>query len=214
MSDKMSFLLFGDQSTETHAFLADFCRLGDPSLLARSFLEQVATALREEVDQCSALDRARIPTFSSIKELNERYHGSPTKNSAVDSALLSITQLVHYIEYAVRNLALLSLLTCTPSRAEKKPEDTTNPRETSAVGLSNGLFAATAVATAPSISALVEIGVQMVLMAFRTGLHVAALADRLYGPYGVSESWTYVIPGASEKSIRSFIGDFHESNVG
>lgn len=98
MSDKMAFLLFGDQSLDTHWFLADFCHRGNPSVLAQSFLVQVGSALGEEVEQLSTLDRQRVPNFSSIQELNEKYHIGETRNAAVDSALLCITQLAHYIE--------------------------------------------------------------------------------------------------------------------
>lgn len=98
MSDKMAFLLFGDQSLQTHEFLADFCYRGNPSVLSRSFLEQVGSALKEEVDQLSSLQRQKVPNFSNIDELNKRYHIGGIKYAAVDSALLCITQLAHYIE--------------------------------------------------------------------------------------------------------------------
>jgi hypothetical protein len=98
MSEKMAFLLFGDQSLDTHDFLADLCHRGNLSILSQSFLEQVGAALREEVDKLPSLERQRIPSFSSIRELNKRYHSGDVKNSAVESALLYITQLVHYIK--------------------------------------------------------------------------------------------------------------------
>jgi Starter unit:ACP transacylase in aflatoxin biosynthesis len=99
MSDKMAFLLFGDQSLDVYAFLADFCGGPKiPSVLARSFLEQVGTALKKEVDQLSCIERQRVPRFASVKELNENYNNHEVKNSAVDSALLCITQLAHYIK--------------------------------------------------------------------------------------------------------------------
>ena len=99
MSDKMAFLLFGDQSLDTYAFLADFCGgAKSPSLLARSFLEQVGTALIKEVDQLSSIERQMVPRFTNVQELNDNYHKHENKNSAVDSALLCITQLAHYIE--------------------------------------------------------------------------------------------------------------------
>lgn len=98
MSDKMAFLLFGDQSLGVQEFFADFYLSGNPSVLALSFLDQVAAALREEVDRLSSIERQRVPYFSSIKDLNENYQARKIKNSAVDSALLCITQLTHYIE--------------------------------------------------------------------------------------------------------------------
>src|ERR1700712_3997471 len=100
MSEKMSFLLFGDQSPGAYEFLADFYQYGNPSVLAISFLEQVGAALRDEVDHMSSVERQIVPTFSSIKDLNENYRVKKIKSSAVDSVLLCIAQLAHYIEYA------------------------------------------------------------------------------------------------------------------
>lgn len=94
----MAFLLFGDQTLDIHGFLADFFKSGNPSILTQSFFDRAGSALRAEVDQLSALERRRVPHFSSIKELNDRYHAKNIKNAAVDSALLCITQLAHYIE--------------------------------------------------------------------------------------------------------------------
>lgn len=98
MAEKMAFLLFGDQAVDIHGFLADFFKSGALSTLAQSFLDAVAAALRAEVDQLSVLERRRVPQFTSIKELNDRYHAKDIKNAAVDSALLCIAELAHYIE--------------------------------------------------------------------------------------------------------------------
>jgi iron transport multicopper oxidase len=98
MAEHMAFLLFGDQSLNAYECLTGFFRRTNLSILSKSFLEQTSSALQNETDCLSSVDRQRIPTFSSIEELNERYHVSTTKNSAVDSALLCITQLTHYIE--------------------------------------------------------------------------------------------------------------------
>lgn len=98
MSEKMAFLLFGDQSLDTQGFFADFCRQGNPSLLSCAFLDRVASALQDEVERLPALERGRVPPFTTIQELNQRYHARDTRNSAIDSALLVTTQLAHYIE--------------------------------------------------------------------------------------------------------------------
>lgn len=94
----MAFLLFGDQTLDIHGFLADFFKSGNPSILAQSFFDRAASALRAEVDQLSILERRRVPHFTTIKELSDRYHAKSIKNAAVDSALLCIVQLAHYIE--------------------------------------------------------------------------------------------------------------------
>lgn len=99
-----------------------------------------------------------------------------------------------------------------PSRAEKIHEDTTKPSETYLVGLCTGLFAAAAISSAPSLSGLVPVAVQFVLMAFRTGAHVAALAERLQSNSEGSE-WTYVLPALGKAETNSIIEGFHSENV-
>lgn len=196
MGKKMSFLVFGDQSLDTHTFLTDFCQHRRPSVLSRSFLEQAGSALREEIDRLPSLQRNRIPEFTTILELNKLYHARNIRNPAVDSALLCITQLSQYID-----------------RYEKEHGDSTSPSETCLVGLCTGLFAAAAIASSPSISQLIPIAIQVVLMAFRTGAHVAALADRLNNQSESPESWTYVVPAAQESEVNSILNDFHKENA-
>ncbi|KAM0333327.1 hypothetical protein ACHAQA_001988 [Verticillium albo-atrum] len=195
MAGTMSFLLFGDQSLNTHAFLAEFYRLGNPSILAKTFLEQAGQALREEVDRLGKLDRAKLPVFRTLQQLNERYHTQSIKHSGIDSALLCIAQLAHYID-----------------RAEKEPQDATAHKDTYLLGLCTGLFAAAAVASTPSVSTLIPLAVQVVLMAFRTGSHVASLAERLSPATNQSEPWTHVLAGITECDANKVLEGFHSSN--
>lgn len=99
MTNQITFLLFGDQSLDTHHFFADFLRSGEPGVLAREFLRQVGDALRDEVDSLPRIERASIPVFRTLQQLNEKYHAQATRVPSVDSALLCIAQLVHYIEF-------------------------------------------------------------------------------------------------------------------
>ena len=92
-------------------------------------------------------------------------------------------------------------------------EDSARTEETYLIGLCTGLFAATAIACSPSLNALVPTAVQVVLMAFRTGAHVAALADCLHQNSESPESWTYVVPGVGETVATSILSKFHEANV-
>lgn len=98
MADKISFLLFGDQSLDVHAFLAEFCRRGCPSILSKAFLERASYALRQEVDRLPKSERTNIPNFRTLYQLNERYHSQSAKHLGIDSALLCIAQLAHHIE--------------------------------------------------------------------------------------------------------------------
>lgn len=99
MADKLAYLLFGDQSTDTHGFLAEFFRQPERGILANAFLEQVRHALRKEIEGLPRVERSKLPKFLSIQNLNERYHAQALKHPGVDGALLCISQLAHYIEY-------------------------------------------------------------------------------------------------------------------
>ncbi|KAL5929589.1 hypothetical protein ACKVWE_005336 [Pyricularia oryzae] len=195
MADKLAFLLFGDQSLDTHGFLAEFYRHEDRGILAKAFLDQAAQALRKEIERLPRLERSRLPVFRTLQQLNERYHAQITKHSGLDGALLCVAQLAHYIDHA-----------------EKNHEDVTQHDKTYLVGLCSGLFAASAIASTPSLSSLVPVAVQTVLMAFRTGAHVAALAERLEPVSERSESWTYIVPGFTEEAAQKEIAGFHESH--
>jgi len=98
MADKLAFLLFGDQSLDTHGFLAEFYRQEKKGILAKAFLDQAGHALRREIEQLDRLERSRLPAFLTLQQLNERYHAQKLKHPGVDGALLCISQLAHYIE--------------------------------------------------------------------------------------------------------------------
>lgn len=104
MASQISFLLFGDQSLDTHGFLADFLRRGNPSILSREFLKRAGDALKEEIEILPRVERRHIPTFRTLAQLNEAYHGQKVKCPGIDSALLCIVQLAHYIEYVTQKI--------------------------------------------------------------------------------------------------------------
>lgn len=98
MANRLAFLLFGDQSLDTYAFLSGFCRQENQGILAQAFLNQATEALRKEVEGLNRVERAKLPVFKTIQQLNERYHAQDIKHPGLDGALLCITQLAHYIE--------------------------------------------------------------------------------------------------------------------
>ena len=99
------------------------------------------------------------------------------------------------------------------SHAEKNYEDVARHENTVLAGLCSGLFAAAAIASTPSLSTLVPVAVQAVLLSFRTGLHVATLAERLCPPGEQPESWTLVVPNIEEHDARIALDKFHDTNV-
>jgi hypothetical protein len=81
------------------------------------------------------------------------------------------------------------------------------------VGLCTGVFAATAITSAPTLSALLPVAVEMVLVAFRTGLYISKMAEVLENVTDECESWTYLVPDASEARTKEILEEFHASNV-
>jgi hypothetical protein len=98
MTERMAFLLFGDQSISAYDTLVDFFRRGNSGVLSTAFLDGAVSSLKAEVDQLSSVDHQQFPIFSSIRELNESYHAQPQRTAALDCALTCITQLLLYIE--------------------------------------------------------------------------------------------------------------------
>ncbi|KAK4131175.1 ketoacyl-synt-domain-containing protein [Trichocladium antarcticum] len=190
-----SFVLLGDQSLGSHDVLAALFRQSDPGILARVFLEQTGHALKKETERLSAVDRARIPEFRTLQQLNEKYHNQTRKHSGLDAALLCIAQLVHYLDHA-----------------ERHHEDVTRHDRTHLVGLCSGLFAAFAISIAPSLSALVPVGVHTVLLAFRTGSYVHTLGQRLSSASVDEDGWTYVFPGLTAEVVVSRLAEFQAAN--
>lgn len=99
------------------------------------------------------------------------------------------------------------------SHAEKNYEDVTQHDNTLLVGLCSGLFAAAAIASTPSLSALVPVAVQVVLMAFRTGSYVHKIGERLCPAREQSESWTYIFAGMNRDNASEILSKFHEEKV-
>ena len=53
----------------------------------------------------------------------------------------------------------------------------------------------------------------MVLVAFRTGLHVTKMGETLEATSELTEGWTYVVPEISEDSATSVLAEFNISHV-
>ncbi|KAL1839340.1 hypothetical protein VTJ49DRAFT_1636 [Mycothermus thermophilus] len=195
-AERPAFLLFGDQSLDCHSFLAAFFRQEDQGELAKVFLRQACHALKGLVEGLPAAERSKLPVFSTLQQLNERYHNSKLKHVGLDAALLTISQLAHYLHHA-----------------EKHNEDITSPQNTFLIGLCSGLWAAAAISMTPSLTGLVHIGVQVVILAFRTGSYVHEMGQRLSPAHDQSDSWTYIFAGIDHDEALKRLNAFHESNA-
>lgn len=81
------------------------------------------------------------------------------------------------------------------------------------VGLCTGLLSAAAISSTPTVSTLIPLAVQTVLIAFRTGLYVSSISERFHHSLSRSESWTMIFPGVGEEEAKNAISKFHVNNV-
>ena len=78
------------------------------------------------------------------------------------------------------------------------------------VGLCTGLLAATSIASADSLTALLPLAVEAVRIAFRIGAHVGRVAQQLEGERR-SSSWSTIV-AADEKSAQSALDAVHKEH--
>ncbi len=94
---KMELYIFGDQTADCRQFLRKIL-LRKGSVLLTSFLESAANALREEIARLPYVQyRQCFPGFSNVQELVERYYEEGKPNPAIESAIVCLSQLAHFI---------------------------------------------------------------------------------------------------------------------
>lgn len=98
MAPRMDVLLFGDQTSDCR-FALRWALQQKKNVILTSFFERVGAALRHEVSRQPRLVRNRIPEFTSIKDLLERYDELQSANPILDSTLMCICQLASFIRY-------------------------------------------------------------------------------------------------------------------
>ena len=81
------------------------------------------------------------------------------------------------------------------------------------LGLCTGLLAASAVASVDSLIALLPVAIETVRIAFRTGAHVADVAERLDISSDTYESWSTIFAMADVGSAEEALNNFHQEYV-
>ncbi|RMZ77257.1 hypothetical protein DV738_g4532, partial [Chaetothyriales sp. CBS 135597] len=184
--------VFGDQTADCRPFFAKvFTRKDD--VLLQAFLERAAQAIRVENKSRSHPSTA-VPPFLTIQELANRYYAQEAKDAAVESALVCVSQLSHFIG----------------AFEERVPSYIPSSANTRLVGLCTGLLAAAAIASADSLTALIPLAVEAVRIAFRVGAHVGRVAQQIECA-SRSQSWSTIV-AADEKSAQSALDAFHEAH--
>ena len=89
-------LFFGDQTGLSLEFLTDALRRTKRYPLSAAFATGATKTLRYELANLPHNAQISIPHFSTLSELAERLVISSPKHPAIDSALLSASQFVHF----------------------------------------------------------------------------------------------------------------------
>jgi Starter unit:ACP transacylase in aflatoxin biosynthesis len=93
----MEIYVFGDQTADCRLFLQKAVARKEDVLL-NVFLEKAAFAIRDEISK-RAYVQSDIPNFGNIQELADRYYERELPDTAIESTLVCLSQLIHFIGY-------------------------------------------------------------------------------------------------------------------
>lgn len=79
------------------------------------------------------------------------------------------------------------------------------------LGMCTGQLAACAVASASTLGELVSLAVEIVVIAFRTGLHVTKTRELLENSAEKNKNWSYIVPKLRVDLAASRIEQFSQS---
>ncbi|KAL9092385.1 MAG: hypothetical protein Q9159_000893 [Coniocarpon cinnabarinum] len=188
----MDVLLFGDHTADQYPLLHYAVHSKDNAVLS-TFLERVSVALREETRKLPKARRELIPDFLRVGDLLEHYYQRAVKVPELESAIVTIAQLAHYLGYFEQHTSEIPVLTNTRS-----------------VGLCTGLLAAAAVSSARSLSELIPIAVECVRIAFRVGKTVGTARDALDIGTDAQASWSTIVTNTNLEAAQAALDSFHQ----
>jgi len=185
-------LIFGDQTADQYSLLRKACTWKNNAALT-TFLDRISVVLREETQKLPKAQRDQIPDFLTTWDLVEGYYTKGVKIPQLESCMVTIAQLAHYIGYYAEH-----------------PSEIPIPANTRIVGLCTGLLAGSVVASARSLSELLPLATEAVRLAFRAGSCVGAAKDALEHATNANESWSTIVTGISENEAKIALALFHE----
>lgn len=96
---------------------------------------------------------------------------------------------------------------------EERPQTDLRPENTCIIGLGTGLLAAAAVASSHTLASLLSLAVEVVRIAFRTGVLVNEVSQQLQETDSNEESWSMLVSGVSVAVVTKELDAFHEAKV-
>ncbi|KAF2204082.1 ketoacyl-synt-domain-containing protein [Delitschia confertaspora ATCC 74209] len=181
MAEQLKLYLFGDQTFDVQPCLKDLVRYRNNPVV-EDFLVKSYDALRTELHDLPREVRDELPRFTSIEDVLFRKQGGK-RCVPLDMAVTTMYQLGTFI-----------------SQANSQDYYSKNIR---ILGLCTGALAAAAVSCSRSTLDLIPLAVDAVIMAFRTGIRVTDVAQRV----DTSDSyWSIIVPGleAAEVAVEKF----------
>jgi hypothetical protein len=94
----MNILIFGDQTADQYPLLRKACTWKNNAALT-TFLDRISVVIRDEVQQLPRTQRDQMPDFLTTWDLVEAYYSKGVKVPQMDSCMVTIAQLAHYIGY-------------------------------------------------------------------------------------------------------------------
>ncbi|KAH8585728.1 conidial yellow pigment biosynthesis polyketide synthase [Bisporella sp. PMI_857] len=192
MVQKFKIYLFGDQIYDVHSKLRDLLHSANGPVL-RHFFERVDYAIRAEIGQLSFSTRESFPRFSGIAHLLSWNRCDESFPIPFEMALTCIYQLGSFI---------------------KDHDNIDNsypfPGEACALGLCTGTLTSAAISSCRSVSDLLPVAIQTVLIAFRTGLCVLDVRNRHKSSDNGSSSWSMVVGGSSSTAAIDALNAFRK----
>ncbi|KAI0003486.1 ketoacyl-synt-domain-containing protein [Xylariaceae sp. FL0662B] len=183
MADPLKLYLFGDQTYDIRPYLKDLM-LHRHNPVLENFLVKAYDAIRTEIYRLPAETRDDLPRFTCLDDLVS-WKQDGKSCAALDMAVTCIYQLGVFI-----------------SQVDTWDFHANNSR---VLGLCTGALAAAAVGCSRNTLELVPAAVDAVVVAFRTGIRVTDMAQRLQPSDSSDQSWAIIVPGlASADAVRRF----------
>lgn len=85
--------------------------------------------------------------------------------------------------------------------------------KTQILGICTGLLAASAVASCNSLTSLVPLAVQTIIVAFRLGLRVASTGAQIESRAESDQEWSTIVVGIGSDAAEAALADFNEAQV-
>lgn len=194
MSSSTRVFLFGDQTYEFVKDLTELIRTQDNPLLT-AFLDQSHYVIRAEMSQALPPKERKASRTSNLAHLLHKYKEG-SLSPAFQTALSCVCQLGTFIKQYGR-----------PGRPYPSANDAY------VLGLCTGSLAAAAVSTSSSLSELLPAAVQTVHVAFRLGLCVVDMRDRIEPRHGdPPKPWSAVFPGLNPTQAQEKLDEFCTEN--